>query len=232
MEQRREMGEMSGVAKFFISVGLMNTGQYERATTEGTPYWQPLALYEIGNVEEAFERSYEHARAGYPGNLFYLFIRENRDQDLVDYLEERWPSLAAFASEVPADDNGYEVMSSVALAYLRTGNQERYAEAVRFIEDVLDQRTEQGIDNFVFSGTRGIHYALLGDVDAAFDHLELAVERGWRIIGDPVESVPEFANLADDPRFDELKAAMLANANADRELLGLPLFDEDFQTLN
>jgi len=229
MEQRRELGEMSGVAKFFISVGLMSTGQYERAATEGTPYWQPIAHYEIGNVEEAFERSYEHARAGYPQNLFYLFIRENRDQELVDYLEERWPSLAAFASENSADDNGYEVMSSVALAYLRTGNQERHDEAVRFIEEVIDRRAEQGVDNFVFSGTRGIHYAMLGDADKAFSHLEQAVNRGWRIIGDPVDTVPELASLADDPRFEELKSAMLANANADRELLGLPLFDENYQ---
>ena len=229
MEQRREMGEMSGVAKFFISVGLMSTGQYDRAATEGTPYWQPVAHYELGNVDEAFERSYEHARAGYPDNLFYLFIREDRDQDLIDYLEERWPSLAAFADENPANRNGYGVMSSVALAYLRTGNQKRYDEAVRFIEEIFDQHAEQGIDNFVFSGNRGIHYAMLGDSDRAFSHLEQAVNRGWRIVGDPIEAAPELASLADDPRFEELKSAMLANVNTDRELLGLPLFNENFE---
>ena len=54
---------------------------------------------------------------------------------------------------------------------------------------------------------------------------------GNSIIGNPVDAVPEFASLVDDPRFDELQAAMLANANADRKLLGLPLFDENFETV-
>ena len=84
----------------------------------------------------------------------------------------------------------------------------------------------------MFSSARGIHYALLGDADEAFGHLEQAVNRGWRVIGDPVAAVPELASLVNDPRFDELKAAMLANANADRELLGLPLFDENFETVD
>ena len=222
---------MSGVAKMFISGGLMSTGQYERAATEATHYVQPIALYRLGQVNEAFDRSYEQARAGYPGNLFYLFIRENRYQDLVNYLEERWPNLAAFAGEHPGGFYGYRLMSAVALAYLRTNNQERFDEAVRFIDDRIERLDEEGINNNVFSANRGIHSAMLNDVDAAFEHMNVAVEQGWRTIGDPVESVPEFSSLADDPRFEELKATMLANANADRKLLGLPLFDENFQIL-
>jgi hypothetical protein len=48
-------------------------------------------------------------------------------------------------------------------------------------------------------------------------------------IGDPAEVEPAFAVLVDDPRYAAIKANVLASVNADRELLGLALFDENYQ---
>ncbi|MDH3416272.1 MAG: hypothetical protein OEM64_08200, partial [Gammaproteobacteria bacterium] len=134
MEERRELGNMSGVAKIFLSIGLIGTGQFERATTEGSPYWRPGALYETGKIEEAFELAHDQARGGDPENLFYLLLRANRDQELVDYLEERWPSLSTFASENPGGDIGYGIMEAVAIAYSNTGNVARFDEAMQFVD--------------------------------------------------------------------------------------------------
>ena len=229
MEERRELGNMSGVAKVFLSYGLMFTGQFERATTEGSPYWQPAALYETGKTEEAFELAHDQARGGDPDNLFYLLLRANREQELVDYLEERWPSLSAFASENPGGDVGWGNMEFVAIAYAYTGNTERFDQAMQFVERRLVSLAEQGINNFVFSLNLAKHAALLGDIDTAFAHLEDAVDGGWVAVGEPAEIEPGLRALVDDPRYSSIKATLLANVNADRELLGLALFDENYQ---
>jgi len=229
MEQRRELGDMSGVGRLFLSIGLVNTGQFERATAEGSPFFRPDALYSVGRSEEAFDLAREHARAGYPGSLFYLLIKENRDQELVSYLEERWPSLSAFASEHPGDNAGYDLMVSVALAYSRTGNTERFDEAMRFVDQHDSSLARQGIDNAFFSFSLAIYHALNDDIDVAFEHLRSAADGRVVIVGDPVTEVPAFAALAGDPRLAEIEATMLATVNSDRELLGLPLFDENYQ---
>jgi TolB-like protein/tetratricopeptide (TPR) repeat protein len=229
MEQRRELGNMNGVAKVFLSIGLMNTGQFERATTEGSPFLQPAALYSTGRKDEAFELAHEQARAGNPGNYFNLLVRANRDQDLVDYVEERWPSLSAFASEYPGNRNGYDLMADIALAYSRTGHVARFDEAMRFVDQRITGLAAQGINNFVFDGSRAVYFSMLGDTDAAFEKLQSAVDGGWVIVGDPVEVVPALAGLADDPRFAPIQAKMLNRVNEYREGLGLAPFDEDYE---
>jgi len=120
MEERAKLGELSGVAKMFISIGLLQTGQSERALNEGSAFFRPGALYNIGRLDEAIELAYEHARAGNPYSLFYMLVREGRAKEMVDYLEERWPSLAAFAAENPGGDGGYGIMHEIAMAYRAT----------------------------------------------------------------------------------------------------------------
>lgn len=171
----------------------------------------------------------DHARAGDPENLFGLLVLANRDQELVNYLEERWPSLSAFASEHPGGNSGYRLMASVALAYSRTGNATRFDEAMRFANQHNSSLAEQGIDNGYFSFNLAVYYAMIDDIDTAFEHLQSAVANRVVIVGDAVEEVPAFAALADDPRFADIEATMLATVNADRELLGLALFDEKYQ---
>jgi len=229
MEERREQGNMSGVAKAFLSFGLIGTGQFERATKEGSPYFQPVALYETGRIEEAFAVAHDHARGGDPESLFYLLVRANREQQLVDYLEERWPSLTTFASENSGDQNGYPIMEQVALAYSRTGNVVRFEEAMEFIDRRIVSSAEQGISNLGFSINRATYAAMLGDIDTAFIHLEAAVDSGWVVIGEPAEAVPALEVLVDDPRFAGIATRILAAVNEDRELLGLGLFDENYQ---
>jgi TolB-like protein len=229
IEERRALGNMSGVGKIVLSIGLVGTGQFERATTEGSPYRQPVALYETGRTEDAFELAHDQARGGDPENLFYLLLRENRDQALVDYLEERWPSLSTFASENPGSDNGWDTMEQVALAYSRTGNVARFDEAMQFVDRRLVSLGEQGVSNFIFSLNLATHAAMLGDIDTAFDYLEAAVDSGWVAAGEPAEVVPAFAVLVGDPRYAAIKTSVLMAVNADRELLGLAPFDENYQ---
>ena len=201
MEQRRELGNMSGVDKVFLSFGLMNTGQFERATTEGSPFFQPAALYATDRVDEAFALARDQAIAGNPGNLFNLLVRARRYQELVDYVGERWPSLSTFASEYPGGQDGYGLMADIALAYSHTGNTARFDEAMGLVDQRISSLAEQGVNNYVFSGNRAIYYAQLGDIDAAFDHLQSAVDAGFVIVGDPVKFGTRTCRAGERPSF-------------------------------
>lgn len=229
MEERRDVGHMSGVGRIYLSIGLIRTGQFERAAEEGSPFQRVRPLYELGRTSEAFELAYRHAADGFPGSLFYLFLRENREQDLINYLEERWPSVSGFAQENPGSEFDYDVMSSVALAYSRLREFEKADEAMLLIGAHFERMQDQGIDNFAFSSSLAGYYAMLGDLDAAFVQLQSAVDSGWATVGDPAVVVPQLEPLADDPRFAAIETTMLETVNRDRAMLGLAPFDSDYR---
>jgi len=229
IEMSRELDEMSGLEKIFVSIGLNNTMQFERIIEEGSLFWRPYALYETGRQDEAFELAHAQASSGFPGNLFYLLNRSDRSKEVTDYLEERWPSLATFAEENVGDEYGYQIMADVALAYSRVGNQNRFNEAMLFIERHAARLDEQGIDNLFYSADRAVGYALRGDVDVAIEYLEQAANRGWTTSGVPAEVVPALAALADDRRYQDIEVVMLNNMNRDREVVGLPPLNANYE---
>ncbi|HEX5789417.1 MAG TPA: hypothetical protein VFY03_14630 [Woeseiaceae bacterium] len=231
MEQHRELTAMSGLAQVYLSVGLIQTMQYERAVTEGSLYLRPEALYETGHRDEAFELAYQLARSGYPHNLFRLFVWEGRDRDLADYVEERWPGLSGFAAEVPGDDFGYSVMTDIALAYSRLGNAARSNEAIALVERHNANLESQGIDNVGLAWNHAAQLALQQDVEAALGQLEKAVEYGAVSNGPPARKEPAFAALAAEPRFAELEARLRENLNRNRGVLGLPPVDANYQVV-
>ena len=231
MEKRRDMGEMSGIANVYLSVGLNRTGQFERATEEGSPFLKVLPLYNVGRKDEAYELAYRFAGEGSPDDLFTLFIREGRDRDLTDFLEERWPSVAAFAEENRGSEFGYDTLSQVAFAYMRQGNDERFEDAMMRIDQHFEKMQSQGVDNFAFSASVALHNAMRGDIDSAFDNLSSAIDRGWTTAGEPTVVEPRLTLMADDPRFELARATMLMTLNRDREIVGLPPFDDYSQVI-
>ena len=229
MELGREKDEMSGVERFILSSGLMNTMQFERALEEGSNFVKPNVLYELGRTDEAIELAHTQASSGDLGNLFYLLNRSDRSVELTDYLEERWPTLSEFAKENRGDEYGYSIMTDVALAYSRTGNQDRFDEAMHFIEQHTARLDEHGIDNIFLSVNRAMDYALIEDSDAAIAYLQDAAGRGWTSQGVLGEVQPALAALADDPRYQEIEVALLDNMNRNREILGLPPLNADYE---
>lgn len=229
IEEASKLGPMTGVEQVFLSIGLLETGQAERAINEGSIYFRPGALYSVGRKDEAIALAYEHARGGDPEALFFILVIENRDQELVDYLEERWPSLAAFATEYPGGDNDYDLMMTVALAYRRIGDETLADEALEFVDARMQRLASEGIDNRLFTRSKASYLAMRGDIDGALDHLEEAVAQGFSVAMVPELLYPEFAVLRGDPRFDEIKSKMLDNLNYNRRILDLPPFDENYQ---
>ncbi len=229
IEMGRELDEMSGVEKLFLGIGLSNTMQFERVIEEGSLFWKPYALYETGRQDEAFELAHAQASSGFPGNLFHLLNRSDRSKEVTDFLEERWPTLSTFAAENVGDEYGYPIMTDVALAYSRVGNQDRFNEAMLFIERHAARLDEQGIDNLYYSASRAVDNALRGDADVAIEYLQQAAIRGWTTAGVPGDVFPALAVLADDPRYQELEIVMLNNMNRDREIVGLPPLNANYE---
>ena len=229
MELGREKDEMSGVERFILSTGLMNTMQFERTLEEGSNFVKPIVLYELDRVDEAIALAETQAASGDLDNLFYLLNRSDRSEELTDYLEERWPTLSEFAMENRGDEYGYPIMTDVALAYSRTGNQDRFDEAMQFIEQHTARLDENDIDNIFLSVNRAMDYALVEDFDSAIAYLQDAAGRGWTSQGVLGEVQPALAVLADDPRYQEIEVALLDNMNRNREIVGLPPLNANYE---
>ncbi len=229
IEERNKIGQMSGVARVYLSVGLLGTAQFERAIAEGSPYLKPDALFASGRVDEAITLAHQIAADGYPETLFMLLNRAGRSKEVVDYLEERWPSISDFAEENRGNADGYSLMAQVAFAYSQMNNQARFEEAMGFLGRHHERLIEQGADNIVFSFNRAVQQALLGNSEEALDFLESSVEGGMTAYGPLAKMEPVLAALKDDPRFAEIEAAQLATTNRDRAIVGLPPVDKNYQ---
>jgi TolB-like protein len=231
IEERNKTGEMSGVARVYLSVGLLGTLQFERAIDEGSPYLKPEALFSSGRQDEAIAAAEKIAADGYPDALFTMLNRSGRSNDLVSYLEERWPSISDFAEEYRGDQDGYNIMAQVAYAYSQLGKQQRFDEAMDFVGRHYERLLDQGVDNVVFDYHRGVQYALLGDAEQSLDYLQASADGGMSTNGALTRQDPAFKVLDGHPRFAEIEATMLATTNRDRAVVGLPPVDENYQAM-
>jgi len=220
-EQAYQLAPTDEVMKVWVSFGLAQTLQLDRVAEEGADFLKIDALDLLGRREEAFELAFKLAREGNLGTLFALYNRADRSQELIDYLDERWPALDAFAADYPQDEFGYNEMAEVALAYSRTGNTERFDDALLLVENAMSNLSDQGVDNYVFMFENAKYLALAGEYDEAITQLEHAVDRGYGGYELMATATPVFEPLRDDPRFIAVATVMVENINVEREALGL-----------
>ena len=224
-ERGIELAPTSNVAQFAWSAALLQTLQLEKLAEEGNDFFQVDALDALGRHEEAMEIASALVDLGYIQNLFVLLNRAGRSHEVTDYVEERWPTLEAFARDYPRDSSGYSLMTEVALAYSRIGNESRFEQAMSFIEAAIGELQRQGVDNFVFKLENAKFNALAGNSEAALDWLDRSVEGGAQFNVPLVVQVPSLESLADNPRLMEIEQRMVANTNEDRAAIGLEPID-------
>ncbi len=229
MEERHARGPMNGVAKLYLGFGLVGTQQYQRAIDEGSRFNAVFPLYELGRQEEAHALARSNAAQGFPGDLFYLFLRENREQDLINYVEERWPNVEALALENPGNEYGQDVVSSLALAYKRVGNEQQFTAAIKVLDRHHQKMLDQGINNVILSRSIADQNAMEGDLDAAFERLQASIKNGYSRPGDPITIDPLFQLLAGDARYAAIEESMRANLNHARAVVGLPPVDSNYR---
>ena len=224
-EKSMQLTPTDNVSKFVWSVALLQTAQIEKLAEEGQDGFRIDALDAIGKRDEAFKLAYEQADEGNLESLLILMNRAGRSKDATDYVEERWPGLNAFAADFPMDGSGHGVMASLALAYSRAGNLEKFEEALSFVERAKTELTEQGVNQFVFMMENAKYFTLAGNHDAALEWLDKAVNQGLQAHAPLAVAIPMFEALQEDTRFLEIEATMIANINEDRVALGLDPVD-------
>jgi TolB-like protein len=211
--------------RMVYSVSLAQTHQWQRLADEGVDSQRVAALDRLERDAEALTLASRLAADDDPYPLFALYNRAGHSRELTDYLEERWPTIAQFATEHPHDPFGYALMAEVALAYSRGGNEERFEEALALVDAALQDLAEVGVDNHVNLQERAKYHALAGDYEAAIRELEASVARGARV-GYPITwQMPMFERWQDDPRLLAAEAAMVQNINVERSALGLAPLD-------
>jgi TolB-like protein/Tfp pilus assembly protein PilF len=213
----------NSVARVTRSLLWMASRQWERVAAEGEAWTPVFALAFLGRTEEASLLAYQRAemRADVGSLLTFLNIT-GRSQEAVDFIEQRWPDLDALERDYPPYGGfGHSMMLDVALAYSRTGQQERFADAMARVRRVGDSLQAQGIDNtYLFVVEAGYH-VLAGNLQEGLDWLERAVSRGMVTTPRMALEWPVLKPLEGDPRFEAVQERMVEHLNAERAELGL-----------
>jgi TolB-like protein/Tfp pilus assembly protein PilF len=223
VEQAIALQPSNSVARSARGLILLDTQQWERLLDEGVD-WQPMyALTVLGRTEEASLQAFERAekQADVPSLLYFLNLT-NRSAEAVALLEERWADLDAFERDFPPYGGlGYLPMLDVALAYSRTGNAERFDDAMQRVQRVNANLLKQGINHPVFFMGEAAHQALAGNIESSLEFLDKAVARGATSRLPMVLDWPQFELLQGDPRYEAIQARMLQHINTERAQLNL-----------
>jgi len=223
IERAIELQPSNSISRFTRGFALTETQQWERLAEEGEE-WQPIyALTVLGRMEEASLLAFDRAeKLADVGTLLNFLNLANRSAEAVAYLEERWPNLDAFERDFPPYGGlGHLIMLDVALAYSRTGNVERFDDAMKRLQRVNSRLISEGVTHPVFFMGEAAHQSLAGNLDSSLDFLDRAVAEGGTSRLPLVLDWPQFEPLQGNPRFEAIQTHMLERINTQRAELGL-----------
>jgi tetratricopeptide (TPR) repeat protein len=205
-----------------VGTAYLATHQFERAAEDGYWFVKIEALARLGRVEEATRLAQDWAAQGNITEYVQLLATTGQSQTLVDYIEERWPTLEAFEQAFPASAYfGYHQMPYIAFAYKQLGNQEKFDEAMRRTRKAHDSLSEQGLKNQMFFSLEAAYYALAEDRERALEFLSRAVDTGLILSTRITDDLPFFTELESDPEFQVIQTRMIEHLNRERAELGL-----------
>ena len=218
-----ELQSSNSVARMTRSFLWMDTHQFERVADEGEEWLPIFALTVLGRTEEAsilaFRRAEELADVS---TLFAFLNLVDRSDEVVSYLEERWPDLDSLRNDFPPYSGlGDFLMIDVSLAYSRTGNQQRFNEAMAHVRTVHDDLIAQGVNNMVFSMHEASYRAMAGDLQSSLEYLDKAISQGFITTTRITDAWPYLAPLEGDPRYEAIQDRMVEHLEAERAALGL-----------
>jgi len=192
---------------------------------EGLPV-SLIALGRLGRTEEALQLARTMDLHTEGASEYIGFLDEaGRHEELIDYVENGWPSLDALEGAFNEAGFGAYMMGSIAHAYRVLENQQGFADAMGRMRAALDSQAAQGANNRFLTFSNAHYYMLLGDEQSALEHMERAVAQGFLEDADFTRYQPVFAPLRGEPRFEALVARMNTRRNEQRVLLGLPPLD-------
>ncbi len=213
----------NSVARITRSFAWLDTHQFERVAEEGEEFTPIFALAVLGRMEEASIKAFKYVeKTDDVASLFSFLNMADRSGELLEYLEARWPDLDGLQQDFPPYGGlGYFIMLDIALAYSRAGNQERFDDAMRRIQNVHQNLVAQGIKNSEFFMSEASYLSMAGNLVASMDNLDRAIQTGAISSKRMAFNWPCLAPLEGHPRFEAIQARMIQHVNAERQKLGL-----------
>ena len=222
-EAAYDMQPNNATVKNHLTRALYYSAQYERLFTMGLDEFRVYGLMQIGRTEEALQLAREMAAAGDELALFRVLVSQRRYAELLDYVGSRWTDLQAFEADYPERDGWSErnYLGLIAYAHQRTGNDEKFQDAMLRYEAALDYQRQMGAKNQSFAFAEALHAVLRGNHETALLKLAAAIEGGVTFDPNLTNSWPMFEALDGNPRFKAIMAEMTEHLNSERAKLGL-----------
>ena len=223
VESAVELQPSNSVARLTRSFGMMDSHQYERLAEQGEAWLPIFAMAILGRTEEAAILAFERAEKEADVSTLFAFLNvAGRSDEVIVYLEARWPDLAAVRQDFPPYGAlGDFLMLDVALAYSRAGNQERFDDAMHRVLVVHEELKTLGINNSIFFMNEASRLALAGELESSLDFLERAITLGQITTTRMTVGWPALEPLEGDPRYEAIQSRMVEHLNDEREKLGL-----------
>ncbi len=210
------------VYRIFYSWGLAQVNQYEKLATEGFRGWRIKGMRHLGRTEEASILAYQLAAEGQLWPFFEFLNAADRSTELISYLEEHWPDLQTFERDFPSNGFwGYPEMLSIALAYRRAGQQEKFSDAMARLRKAHDSLTSQGLNYSSFWLNEAAYYALADDSAKALEFLAASIDGGIITSIRISDDMPYFNDLEGIAEYEAIQSRMIEHLNHERALLGL-----------
>ena len=210
------------VTRIAMSFLLRETHQYERLAAEGYKGLKIQGLRHLDRSEEAMIMARSLASDGNVGWLFELLNSSGQSSELVRYLEETWSDLDDFQVDSPPSGyRGYDEMLDIALAYKRTGNQEKFDDAMARVRTAHDSLAEQGLSNTHFFTNEAKYYAMAQKAETALQFLAATVDSGNVFSTRIADDLPQLSELEGMPEYEAIQSRMIEHLNSERGKLGL-----------
>jgi TolB-like protein/tetratricopeptide (TPR) repeat protein len=219
-----EMSPDSQIVKGSFSRALLYAWQNERLAEEGQYEYRVYAMMRLGRNEEAEELAWDLAEnENSVAALFRLLVEQRRCSELIEYLESRWPDLAAFETDYPERDGWSEhnYLGQISYCYRRLGDETKFQDALSRFEAALKYQRGLGANNHWFLFAEAVHAVLAGDNETALSKLEKSLEGGFTVDPQLSKTWPMFEPLDGDPRLQAILDRMVEHLNAERAKMGL-----------
>ena len=99
---------------------------------------------------------------------------------MLEYVGSLWTDLQAFEADYPERDGWSErnYLGLIAYAHQRTGNDEKFQDAMLRYEAALDYQRQMGANNQSFAFAEALHAVLRGNHEIALLKLAAAIDGG------------------------------------------------------